>query len=531
MKDLSDEKELLGLESDSSNENSEKECTVEENTQNSENEANLNENATEQSTEHAEKEKNGESDGLEDELEELTRLFKEELKKARAEEALKENEAEPLEEFEVIQQLDDIPEEKAEEEIPEEELCACCGERARDRSISPNYEYCAECRESMKRYPIGIHHFVTAAVVIMCAVIAVMLFSSDLTGYNYVRLAEKNASDGKITSAITYYEKAISYFDENEIQCRLIKLKSAEYIYKTLPSGAKSLSEAATRIDESLSSFEAKLPMYKKYANIRNNSLAMYATLEEFYSVMSLEEYSSFDGTDEKMYASIQAKLEELLDKTVLIDALGDGKETEEVLYDEGMIRFTQYMLAYSCKKDEDSYKYISLMAQAAPDAVCLYGYELALGEIKNGDLNAARAQTEKMLENNADDVNAYIINSCLERLEGDFDGALEVADTGLKTDSSNADLYRQKAIALILKGDYDGALESAESGLNYSQYGALYYVYLVAATEKGDSEAVSGAKEQIDSMAIGYTDRMNDYLNGKISAVQLFSEGTGDVE
>lgn len=477
------------------------------------------------------KEENVKAEGkkLEDELLELTRLFNEELKKASEEEALKENEEPEEEMFEIIQQLDDIEEKTGESEIPEEELCACCGERARDRSVSENYEYCAECRENMRKYPIGIHHIVTAVAVIICAVISIMTFTTDLEGLNYVRLAKKNERNSNLTSAVTYYDEAIEFFENNSTACKLLKLESAEIIYKTLPSGAKSLSETASRIDENLSGFEASLPFYKKYVNIRTGALSQYAVLERFYDIMGKEEYSSFDGTSGDIYYAMLSELEELVGKTTEITAI-DGSSVEEV-YDEGMIRFTQYMLAYSCKNDEDSYKYITLMKDASPDAVCLYGYELSLGEIKRGNLESALSLTEAMLENNSEDANAYIIKSALKRLEGDFDGALEVSEAGLKKDETNADLYRQSSMALILKGDFDGALENAEKGLGYSQYGALYYVYLVAATEKGDASAANSAKEQIESMGIGYTERVTAYLNGDLTAKQLFSEGTGDVE
>ena len=76
-----------------------------------------------------------------------------------------------------------------------------------------------------------------------------------------------------------------------------------------------------------------------------------------------------------------------------------------------------------------------------------------------------------------------------------------------------------------------DGALKETEKGLSYSEYGAMYYVYLVAATEKGDSALVKTAKEKIEALGIGYTERMSEYLSGKLSSKQLFTEGTGDVE
>lgn len=467
-------------------------------------------------------------DALQKELSELASLFEEELKKAKKEAEERENE----EELPPIQELEPVEEcEEKEEEIPEEERCLCCGERRRDKSISENYEYCAECREAMKKFPIGIQHFITAAVIVICAVMAITLFTKDYSAYKNVSLAKKSDADGKKTSAIEYYDNAISYFDKNSTQCKTLNLKSAEDIYNTLPSGAKSLSEAASRIEDSLTSFEVKLPMYKKYVKMRDSAVVMYGTLQEFYNIMGDEKYAGFDGTDENLYSQLMSELDALIGKTFEINEIKNSGNGVEKEYDEGIVRFSQYMLAYSCKKDGDAYKYISLMEKAKPEYICLYGYELSVGEIKNGNFDKALNLSKEMLKNNAEDTSAYVVKSYVARLKGDFDGSLKEADAGLELDETNADLYRQKAMAYILKGDFDGALEKAEKGLSYSEYGAMYYVYLVAATEKGDSALVKTAKEKIEALGIGYTERMSEYLSGKLSSKQLFTEGTGDVE
>ena len=227
-------------------------------------------------------------------------------------------------------------------------------------------------------------------------------------------------------------------------------------------------------------------------------------------------------------YTATAENIADLIAEINEIKNSGNGVEKE---YDEGIVRFSQYMLAYSCKKDSDAYKYISLMEKAKPEYICLYGYELSVGEIKNGDFDKALKLSKEMLKNNAEDTSAYVIKAYVARLKGDFDGSLKEADAGLELDETNADLYRQKAMAYILKDDFDGALEKAEKGLSYSEYGAMYYVYLVAATEKGDSALVKTAKEKIETLGIGYTERMSEYLSGKLSSKQLFTEGTGDVE
>ena len=76
-------------------------------------------------------------DALKQELEGIRDLLQQELDHAGDE---------PL-----IQALDEVQEEEPEdEEIPEDELCKCCGERRRDTSFGEDYPYCSECRDVMK---------------------------------------------------------------------------------------------------------------------------------------------------------------------------------------------------------------------------------------------------------------------------------------------------------------------------------------------------------------------------------------------
>ena len=93
------------------------------------------------------------------------------------------------------------------------------------------------------------------------------------------------------------------------------------------------------------------------------------------------------------------------------------------------------------------------------------------------------------MKENNAEDSSPYVIYAYSERMKGNYDKAIKYTDEGIALDSQNPDLYRQKGIALMLKGDYSGAKKEFETGLSISEYGVLYYTYLVALNELGDTE------------------------------------------
>ena len=458
---------------------------------------------------------------LDEELEKLAETFRSELKKAS--EAGDENSDEA---FELIQQLD---EQQGIEKIPEEDLCHCCGERPRDKSISEDYEYCSECRNAMKKYPLGIQHFILAFVVITATVLSVMQFATDYSGYKDVRLARKSISEQKRTSANEYYTNAISFFDENDISCKKVRIENAQNTFRTLPNGASSFSEVATLIEDALSPLEKKLPLNNGYVELRDQSAVMYSTLQAFYEIFSDGSYDDFDGKDKEVYNEIMGKIEGLLSDEASITDISDSS-IKKVAYDEGIVRFEQYMLAYTCRQYEDAEYYINLLKESHPEYVTLYAYELSMINVQKGEYGKASELVSLMLANNSEDSSAYVINSFISRMKGKTDKAVEWAEKGIKINDSDPDLYRQKAMAYIVDGDYDKACEACEAGAS-SQYGALLYVYYVAANEKGDRKLVSSIKSQIDEMNIGYTDRMQSYIDGKLTAKQLFSEGTGDVE
>lgn len=458
---------------------------------------------------------------LDDELEKLAETFRNELKKAS--EAGDENSDEA---FELIQQLD---EQQGVEKVPEEDLCHCCGERPRDKSISEDYEYCTQCRNAMKKYPLGVQHFILAFVIIVATVFSVMQFATDYSGYKDVRLARKNISESKRTSANEYFGNAISFFDDNDIPCKKVRFESAQNIFRILPGGASSFNDVSTLIEDSLSSFESKLPLYSGHVDLRDQSAVMYATLQAFYDIFSDGSYDDFDGKDEKVYNEIMGKIESLISSEASISDI-KGSSIKKVAYDEGIVRFEQYMLAYTCKNYEDAEYYINLLKECHPEYVTLYAYELSMINVQKGEYSKASELVSLMLENNKEDTSAYIINSFISRMKGKTDKAIEWADKGLEISESDPDLYRQKAMAYIVTGDYDKACETCEKVAS-SQYGALLYVYYVAANEKGDTKLSDSIKQQIDEMDIGYTDRMQSYIDGKLSAKQLFSEGTGDIE
>ncbi|MBR2875568.1 MAG: hypothetical protein IKC01_00345 [Clostridia bacterium] len=452
---------------------------------------------------------------LYDELEKLAETFKNELKKAS------ENGEVKVSENEIVDENDNI--------IPEEELCKCCGEKRRDTSVSENYEYCSECRELMKHYPLNFASVVIALAIIFVSVLSVTIFAGDFAGYNYARTAKEHESKNEKFSAVEYYDSAINFFAENEVVPKKLYKDSSSNVFATLPEGVRSFYEVSERIDEALSDFEAKLPIYNGYQKLRNQSLLMYNTFNAFYSILNNTEYMNFDPEDKETIGKIYNEIGALADKEVTITSMSGEKMT--LTYDRASVLFSQFMFAYSYDEFEKAYDCLVELNEIAPEFISMYGYEFAIIEIQYGNMKNADALAEKLVLNNAEDSSPYAVFSYSERMKGNLSKSVKQADKGLAIDEENPDLYRQKAIAMLLDGDKKGALEVMNSGEAYGEYGVMYYTHLIIASEAGDKDKVSEINAKIKELNAETPEKVQRYLDGELSYKKLFTEGTGDIE
>ena len=85
--------------------------------------------------------------------------------------------------------------------------------------------------------------------------------------------------------------------------------------------------------------------------------------------------------------------------------------------------------------------------------------------------------------------------------------------------------------MAYVAAGDIKNASAVINEALSYNQYGLLYYTAIVIENEQGNKDTVVEMKKLLEDNGIQLSDRLNSYLSGKITAKQLFTEGSGDAE
>lgn len=456
---------------------------------------------------------------LDEELELLARTFKQELEKAQAmtEEELVKNGI-------IIQQYED---DKG--VIAEEEICQCCGERRRDKSFGENYEYCRECREAMKDYPFSIKSLAVLAATIFLCVLSVMSFAENFDKYNVVRKGDEFVSQRKLFSALQAYESAIEAFEEVDIVPEKLYLNSAEILYNTMPEGVGSMQGVAENIEVAISAFEAKLPLYYKYTKMRDDVLVINGTFQEFYTLLNGEEYADQDFEDEEVYKRVISDIEAIIDKEVVFATIDGGEKKTKT--NEAAVRFCQYMFAFSTEHYDDCYDYMLQVSELAPEYLWLYAYELGNVQLQKGKTDEATALADSLYRLNAENAGGYVLYSSIYRMSAQANKAIEWADKGLEAIPQETELMRMKAMAYIVKNDFETAKEILDEAREIKDYGLLMLVSLVVENELGNKTEVKEIKSAMKEDSLEITERVDDYLHGKLSAKELFTEGVGDVQ
>ncbi len=463
-------------------------------------------------------EKSYSSSELNDELEKLVKTFQAELDKAQE-----------LSEEEFVEVFaDDLG------IIEDEDLCECCGERRRDKSRNKNYPYCAVCRDNMRYYPLSLSGIFTAVVLIVVAVASIVMFCTDFCGYNYIYKAEKATKEKKLDTAMDYYDGAIVEFAQGGITPKKAILNSCDLIFLTMDNGANSMYNIAERIDTGLSDFERKLPIYNSKMQMRKESLVLYGTMQLFYTeILNNSKYKDYEMGDEKLYNEIMSQIASFENRQVSVVS-SDGKTTEMYPADKGMVKFLQYMFAYMSGNYEDSYKYMQETAEISPEYVWLYAYELGVVETQVGEVPVAKALAQKILDINIEDSEGYCLYSASERLMGNFEKSLRWANDGLEYNVNDTELLRLKAMTLVCLGRTDEAkvcIDTAISNSSSGSYGVLIFTAIVIENELGNTASVENYKDALEEKKIELSEVMEDYLSGKITALQMFTEGSGEVQ
>lgn len=503
-----------------------------------------------------------------DEMEELARIFREELSKAR-EEAEK-NENSPETDIDILNNELEVEGyavttgEKS--NVTPQDLCECCGERPRGTDRDPNSPFCNECAAIMEKYPYdwkGIIMLLASIAVMFVSLVTFIkispIFASTYRGNEAVK-------DKKLYSALSFYSDAESYVVENEIALDFKNLRRGEIIlfnelgvdeWVECNFGNASILCALTLIENT---YNVNNIHDKKIADIYDSVIAARA------SILMLGTYESETNGN---YDETMAKLESLIGKKIYISDLTnmdstnvhdeldesytpDGKETV-ITYDEGWIRFYQYLLAEENGKTEDMESAIEKANKVSTDYEAYTAPFLVQKYLDSGNYAKAEEIIRRMGDVNHENVLYYDLLSRLYRYrDKNYSAAKDACLTGLERIAAASNSYDltayagsylsiQKSLSLIMLKDIEQAYSSAEECYNY-QYDFYGYttpesrdLYAILALATGNTEKYDELAEETKSNVELYGEEYDfssdvyDYKNNKISLEEIASSGRFD--
>ena len=491
------------------------------------------------------------AEDIKDEMEELAKVFKEELDKAKKE---AENEASGFENLEIDgynPQTVSLGERKT---VSEDELCEYCGERRRGTDKDPDGPYCSECEAMLEKYPYD-YRGIIGVIVASCIVIAsIFLFAINVPLFATMKQGDKAADNGQLYTAINKYNSAVEYADNLNAQDRCYNLhkKMAIVCFDMV-----NMNSALTEIGDNIPDSVLKLLTFKELNEILDASERMQAT-----AMIAQQYIATYKDVTEETYDKIIADLDALSGKTIYIKGneyhdeteknfTPDGTETK-VIADEGWLCMYKYAAAQQMNKDPEIIAgYLEDVANSSEYMKTLVASLLATtyaGMLE--DYESAEELAEFIKEKNADSPEYHFIMSVIYRhRDKDYAKANQICDEGLKMLAGlpNGESYTmqygymlqtQQALNYIMQDEYDEAYETITSAYdNLSMTGGLTIqvrdLYALLALKTGDKETFEALELEIDSYgdaSIAFTSDVTDYQAGKLTLKEIAESGRYDL-
>lgn len=533
----------------------------------------------------ADKKKTPENESsVHDEMEELARIFREELGKAREEAEKEENEADA--DTETGTDIDALKSDYEVEgyavttgkkvENKPEEMCECCGERPRGTERDPNSPFCEECAAIMEKYPYDWKGILMLIAVIGAMLVSVVTFIQITPIFASVHEGNAAYNDNRLFSALMRYSDAESYIVENEISLEFNTLRkneiklfyefgSDEFIEKNF--GNPPILCALTLIENT---YDLKDISNKKIAEVFD---VIVSTRANVLMLSTYEPEETADGktvtlTDSE-YKALIDKYESLIGKNIYVaditnmdstnvfDDITEGKKPSgsetAIPYDEGWIRFYQYALAESQNKTDDMTFYLDKAAIASTKYENYSDMFFSQFCFKNKNYAQAEAAIKRIGERNKESVFYYAMLSKLYRQrDKNYSAAKEVCFTGLETAAAsykNYDLIAyagsylsvEKTLNFIMLEDYENAYASVKEAVSYQNdfYGETVPqtrdLLAILALKTNDTEKYDEIVETVTAEVEAYGENyamssyVEDYKNNKITLEDVVNSGYFD--
>lgn len=486
------------------------------------------------------------SDGeqsLHDELEDLARVFQEELDRAKAQAEADANRTDDAPGI-LIQSLDDLPDAQQEADAEaepkndtEETLCECCGERPSGTQKDPDSPYCAVCDEGLRHYPFDFLNVLLALVLLVFVFYGGYQFAEHTEVFVKTAEADRLAADNELYSALDAYTQAEEAMSSDRINGELVYKRAALTMYKL------GYMSNVVELGNNIPAWELNLPHFRSTKTQLNRAAQFLATGDAATEILS--PYMSMSAQDIP-YDDVLTQLEALKtaspEETTAAEETTDEAGTTEAAdtdtytpqytgYSTAMVTFYQYYLALiSDQPLETQIGFVEEMQSLAPEETWMYA--TLLGELYAKTGRDIEPICTKMLEVNAEDDTPALLRVIALRTAGDYDEAISQSEAQIEAGNEYAsELYRQIGLCYLLQGDYETAYEKVNEGFHLTNPSIqLVNTLALCASAAGEEDAYAEAADLLTSSGYTISEEVLEYRAGTRTIESIFTEGDLDV-
>jgi tetratricopeptide (TPR) repeat protein len=489
------------------------------------------------------------AESIKDEMEELAKVFKQELDKAKSE---AEGFTGGLEDLEIEGYNPQTVSRAKKTPVKEVELCEYCGEKPRGTEKDPDSPFCEDCESVLEKYPYDYRGIIVAILSVCITVAAVFFFAINVPVFSAMVQGDKAVEDGRLYTAVNKYADATEYAANiSEKTYFNIHRKTALVNY-----GLVNMNSAFIEIDENIPDAVLRLLTFRDLQDILDETERMQA------SAMVIQNYTGkYTKIDSENYDKLLADLENLEGKKIYIRGTECHDETEkdftpedtdiEYICDSGWIAMYKYAAAQESGKDDATIaKFLQEAADSSLYMKTLVSSLLASTYAKMGEFDKAEKLAQELEEINCEAPDRYAVMATIYRLrDKDYAKAQQICDEGLKVLSGipNGEsyimqygyiLHVQQTLSSIMQDDLDSAYETATKLYdNLSMTGGLTIqtrdLYAILAWATGDKESFEALEKEIESYgdeSIAFSSDVTDFKAGKVTLKELVESGRYDV-
>lgn len=421
----------------------------------------------------------------------------------------------------------DDEEDEAEDKDDEDELCILCEKRPANKSYGKDYDLCTQCRNSLIKSPIRFKGILTLVGLLVCSFWGLLFLGSQLTSLTAITEGYAHLENNKPQSAVSSistvnnmgWKTAANLIDVcyNLGTVDDVNYLATTYFYNkdAVPQGESlSWSDKAGLADIN-SPFLKDVKEKYDFVNEINDYATTYSEL--FYKHYEGLYYGSVKVEDVP-YDSIIMQYTDMLAKA-------------ETNIEKGIINY--YMLAISsvCEKDyQIQYNYCLNISELAPECAWMFRENLVDLAIKTGNYDVATEGIAELRRVNPENVYTDLYEAILLRYQGKYDEAIAGFEAIIENISEHQiyEVYYEALLCEFMAGDYEKAYEYASLCFNdeyYLTYETIYF-YAMLSKQLGSDSGYTAAADLLATNEEKLSPTVDKYLNGEITAEQLFKNG-----